>query len=79
MCLNIVYEQHYQNKRIKSYSVMAAKSVKSAEAKWNYGAKIVVQVENKFENGVVVSFVDVDGIEYRGALLSQSNVPHRSV
>ena len=34
------------------------------------GQRISVNVETVFKEGLVVSFTDADGLEYRGALLS---------
>lgn len=53
--------------------------VESAGGDWNPGNKIVVEVENAFEDGIVVSFIDAHGTEYRGALLSQPSVDLRLV
>lgn len=49
------------------------------ESSGSRGTKILVEVENEFEDGIVVSFVDAQGTEYRGALLSQPPVDLRLV
>ena len=56
-----------------------AELVESSGGDWNPGNKILVEVENVFEDGVVVSFIDANGTEYRGALLSQPSVDLRLV
>ncbi len=40
------------------------------------GGKVLVNVETVFQGGAVVTFVDSDGVEYRGALLKQNLHAH---
>lgn len=41
--------------------------------KLTVGGRVYVNVEAAFQEGVVVSFTDSGGVEYRGVLLQQSS------